>query len=132
MKKLIIHGLLSGILSGIAGVIYLNIYQEALYTDFASIINMGSVIGASVFGCMLMTLGYSALLKFKKQNLTGWLNVVIAILSFASIISPIAMSLPLDIESPELFPGLVVPMHFFPALAFFAMYPFFQNAKTSK
>lgn len=79
---------------------------------------------------MLMTLGYAALLKFKKQNLTGWLNVAIAVLSFASIISPIAMSLPLDIESPELFPGLVVPMHFFPALAFFALAPFFQNSKS--
>lgn len=130
MKKLIFHGLLSGILSGIAGVIYLTIYQEAFYVDFNSIINSSSVVGASVFGCMLMTLGYAALLKFKKQNLTGWLNVVIAVLSFASIISPIAMSLPLDIESPELFPGLVVPMHFFPALAFFALAPFFQNSKS--
>lgn len=130
MKKLIFHGLLSGILSGIAGVIYLTIYQEAFYVDFNSIINSSSVVGASVFGCMLMTLGYAALLKFKKQNLTGWLNVVIAVLSFASIISPIAMSLPLDIESPELFPGLVVPMHFFPALAFFALVPFFQNSKS--
>ena len=57
------------------------------------------------------------------------LNLVIAVLSFASIISPISMSLPLDIESPELFPGLVVPMHFFPALAFFAISPFFKTQK---
>jgi len=128
MKNLIYHGLLSGILSGMAGVIYLNIYQEAMYVDFSSIINIGSILGASILGCILMTIGYSVLLKFKKQNLKGWLNIAIAVLSFASIISPIMMSLPLDIESPELFPGLVVPMHFFPALAFFALAPFFQNS----
>lgn len=73
-----------------------------------------------------MTVGYACLLKFDKLHLKGWLNVVIAILSFASIIGPIGMSLPLSIEYPELFPGLVVPMHFFPALAFMAIYPLFS------
>ena len=127
MKKLLIHGVVAGLLSGIAGVIYLNIYKEAFGVDYSAIINVGSIMGASVIGCMLMALGYAALIKLDKQNLQGWLNISIAILSFASIISPIGMSLPLDIEYPELFPGLVVPMHFFPALAFFTIYPFFSN-----
>ncbi len=127
MKKLLIHGVVAGLLSGIAGIIYLNIYQEALGTDYNQIINAGAIIGSSVIGCMLMTLGYAALIKFDKQNWRGWLNILIAILSFASIIGPIGMSLPLDIEYPELFPGLVVPMHFFPALAFLTIYPFFNK-----
>ncbi len=128
MKKLLIQGLVAGLLSGIAGIIYLTIYQEAFGVDYQQVINMGAIIGASVIGCMLMTLGYAALLKFNKQSLAGWLNILIAVLSFASIISPIGMSLPLDVEFPELFPGLVVPMHFFPALAFFAITPFFQQS----
>jgi hypothetical protein len=41
------------------------------------------------------------------------------------------MSLPLDIEYPELFPGLVVPMHFFPAYAFLTIYPFFKQTNKS-
>ncbi|MFI1772736.1 hypothetical protein [Thalassobellus citreus] len=127
MKKLLIHGVVAGLLSGIAGVMYLNIYQEALGTDYSQIINIGSIMGASVIGCILMTLGYAALIKFKKEKLKGWLNLLIVVLSFASIIGPIGMSLPFNIEYPELFPGLVVPMHFFPALAFLSIYPFFQQ-----
>lgn len=130
MKKLLIHGVLAGLLSGIAGIIYLNIYINAFDVDYNQIINSSAIIGSSILGCMLMTLGYGVLTKFNKQNLEGWLNLIIAVLSFASIIGPIGMSLPLDIEFPELFPGLVVPMHFFPALAFFAIYPFFKQKKS--
>lgn len=127
MKKLLIHGAVAGLLSGIAGIIYLNIYQEAFGVDYDKVINMGAIMGSSVIGCMLMTLGYAALIKLEKQTWRGWLNILIAVLSFASIIGPIGMSLPLDVEYPELFPGLVVPMHFFPAMAFLAIYPFFSN-----
>lgn len=127
MKNLIIHGVIAGLLSGLAGIIYLNIYQEAFWVDYSKIINVGAIMGASLLGCMLMSLGYAALNKFDKQKLSGWLNILIAVFSFASIISPIGMSLPLDIENPELFPGLVVPMHFFPALAFFTIHPFFKT-----
>jgi hypothetical protein len=35
--------------------------------------------------------------------------------------------LPLNIESPEMFPGLAIPMHFFSALFFFAVYPYFRS-----
>lgn len=129
MKKLLIHGLVSGILAGIAGIIYLNIYNEAFGVDYSQIINIGAIIGSSLIGCMLMTLGYAALLKFDKQNLGGWLNIVFAVLSFVSIIGPIGMSLPLEVDFPELFPGLVVPMHFFPVLAFLTVEPFFKQQK---
>ena len=78
---------------------------------------------------MLMAVSYWLLFKWNKQSLLGVLNVVIAVLSFASIISPIAIDLPLTIKTPELFPGLVVPMHFFPALAFFCIAPFFRYSE---
>lgn len=130
MIKLLIHGVVAGLLAGMAGIIYLNIYIEAFGVDYSQIINTGAILGSSLIACMLMTLGYAALFKFDKQNLQGWLNILIAVLSFASIIGPIGMSLPLDIEFPELFPGLVVPMHFFPALAFFTIYPFLKQNKS--
>lgn len=126
MKKLLLHGVVAGSLAGIAGIIYLTIYNEAFGVDFSQIINIGSILGSCLIACLLMTLGYAALMKFEKQNFSAWLNILIVVLSFASIIMPIGMSLPLDIEFPELFPGLVVPMHFFPALAFFTILPLFQ------
>ncbi|HXP50850.1 MAG TPA: hypothetical protein VN922_12895 [Bacteroidia bacterium] len=129
MKKTFLHGIVSGTMAALAAIVYSNIYQNALGTDFHKIINIGSLAGASIFGCMLMAIGYYLLERFNKENLKGVLNLVIAIVSFASIISPIGANLPLDIKNPELFPGLVVPMHFFPALAFFCLVPFFKATK---
>jgi hypothetical protein len=127
MKVQLIHGLSAGLLSGIAGVVYQSVYENAMYLDFGKVINAGSILGASVFGCMLMAIGYWLLIKFKKPNLKAWLNALIVVLSFASILSPLAMTLPLDVEFPELFPGLAIPMHFFPALVFFGLDPFFTK-----
>jgi hypothetical protein len=126
MMKIFLQGLVAGILAAVAGIIYLHIYQNALGADFNKMVNIGSITGVSVFACMLMAVGYGLLYKFNKLQFTGVLNIIIAVLSFASIISPISMSLPLDIQNPELFPGLVVPMHFFPALSFFSIAPFFK------
>lgn len=131
MQKIFAQGIVAGFLSGIAGIIYFYIYQNTLFTAFDDIINPTAIMGASVFGCLLMSIGYAFLKKINKPQLKGWLNLLIAILSFASIISPISMSLPLTIESPELFPGLVAAMHFFPALAFFAIAPFFEAPVTA-
>ena len=127
MKKIFIHGLVGGALAALASVIYFNLYQATLGAAFDSIINLGSIIGASMIGCMFMTIGEYLLIKFKKERFRGFLNLLIITLSFVSMISPIGMSLPLEIEAPELFPGLVIPMHFFPALAFFAIAPFFNQ-----
>jgi len=55
-------------------------------------------------------------------------NLLFVVLTFASILRPIGFIMPLDQESPELFPGLAVPMHFFPALGWFALKPFFGKS----
>jgi hypothetical protein len=129
MKKIFIHGIVAGILSSIASLIYFYLYQTTLGTSFDKVINAGSIVGSSIFGCVLISIGYLLIFKFNKENFKGILNIAITVLSFASIIGVISMSLPLDIESPELFTGLAVPMHFFPALAFFAIEPFFRQQK---
>ena len=128
MKKIFIHGVVAGIIATIASLIYSNLYQSTLGVSFDKIINIGSVFGACIFSCILISVANLVLFKFKKENLQGILNVIIVVLSFASIIGPISMTLPLDIEFPEMFPGLVVPMHFFPALAFFTLSPFFKQS----
>jgi len=126
MRKAFFHGIIAGVLAAVAGIIYSNIYQKTLGTEFNKIVNSKSITGVSIFACMVMALAYWLLEKLKKEKLKGILNVVIVVVSFASILSPISKSLPLDINNPELFPGLVIPMHFFPALAFFCIVPFFK------
>ncbi len=129
MKKSLIHGIIAGILTAAAAIAYQRVYEDALFLDFSKVINPGSVAGASIFGCMLMAIGYGLLERFKKPNLKGWLNVLITVLSFLSILGPLSMSLPLDIELPEMFPGLAIPMHFFPAMIFFGLYPCFTKSR---
>jgi hypothetical protein len=131
MKNIFIHGLAAGILSAIASLVYSSLYQTTLGVSFDVVVNSGAIIGSSIFGCVLMAVGYMLLFKFNKEKFKGLLNIIISVLSFASIIAPIGMSLPLEIESPELFPGLVIPMHLFPAMAFFAIDPFFKMANLS-
>jgi hypothetical protein len=127
MKKAFLHGIIAGVLAAAAGIVYFSIYQNTLGTEFNKVVNSRSIAGASVFACMLMAIAYWLLERFNKENLKGIVNIVIAVVSFASILSPISMSLPLDIKNPELFSGLVVPMHFLPALAFFCLVPFFKK-----
>lgn len=129
MKKILIQGLISGVLSAIICIIYDNLYQSTLGTSFDTIINTTAIVAACIIGCLLMSFGYMILKKWNKEHLIGTLNIIIVIASFASIISPITISLPLEIESPELFPGLVIPMHFFPALVYFSISPFFTLKK---
>lgn len=127
MKTHFIHGIISGIAAAIAGVIFLNIYQNAFFVDFSLAIDWTAITGASIIGCLLMAIGYFILDKVKKSNLRGVLNGLYIIISFASILPAIAVTLPLEVEFPELFPGMVVPMHFFPAIMFFGLKPFFKD-----
>lgn len=131
MKKVFSHGLIAGILASVAGVIYFTIYQNTLEVVFDTIVNIPSIAGSSTCATMLIACGHAAILKMSKLKFAGWYNVVIAVVSFATIIGPISMSLPLDIESPEMFPGLIIPMHFFPALAYFTIAPFYSYSKPS-
>jgi hypothetical protein len=127
MKRYFIHGIVAGILSTIAGIVYLTVYQKAMFLDFSSVINSGSIAGVSLFACLLMAFGYWLIERQKNPNLKGWLNIGILLISFLSILGPLGMSLPLDIDFPEMFPGLAIPLHFIPAMIFFGLDPFFKK-----
>jgi hypothetical protein len=132
MGRCILHGITAGILSALAGIVYLYVYQEAMFLDFSKILNEASIAAASIIGCLIMALSYLWIERMKRPNLKGWLNMVIVAISFFSILGPISMTLPLDLEFPELFPGLAIPMHFFPAMIFFGLSPFFIKATLRK
>jgi hypothetical protein len=127
IKQISYHVLFSAALAIIASVLYNKIYCAAFEVDFSAVLNVGGIIGASIFGCALMGLAYYLGFKWKGEKLLAWINLLICFFSFASIIGVFGMQLPLNIESPEMFPGLAIPMHFFPALFFFAVYPYFRS-----
>lgn len=125
-KSIFIQGLVAGVMSSAAGVAYQRFYQEMYYLDFSLVVNSGAIISASMIGCMLMALGYFALFKLNRLKWMGWMNLLYAAVSFVSIVPAMTMTLPFEIEYPELLPGMVVPMHFFPVLAVFTISPFFK------
>jgi hypothetical protein len=125
-KRIFFWGILAGILAAIAAIIYNRIYFFATETDFSRILNFKSILGLNVGVCLVACFLYWALLYLLKKNGEIVFNFLFSILSFALVIVPISISLPLDIKNPELFPGLAVPMVFFPALSWYTLRPLFK------
>ena len=124
-KRTFFHGLIAAGLSAIAAIIYNHIYFFATEVDFSKIINYGSIIGLSVAICMVAAFIYFGLVKWLNRAGEIIFNFLFSIISFACVMIPISISLPLDIKNPELFPGLAVPMVFFPAVAWYTLKPLF-------
>ena len=128
-KRIFFHGLLAAALAAIAAIMYNRIYFFATEADFSQIINYGSIIGGSLFVCIIAAFIYFGLVKWLKKNGEIIFNFIFSITSFACVMIPISISLPLDVKMPELFPGLAVPMIFFPAVAWYTLRPLFSIAK---
>src|ERR1700754_1505279 len=105
-KRVFIHGLVAAVLAAVAGIIYNRIYFFATETDFSKIINTGSIIGVSVLVCMVATFIYFVLVKWLGKRGEIIFSFLFSIISFACVMVPISITLPLDIQSPEIFPGL--------------------------
>lgn len=124
-KKLLLLGLVSGVLAGVAALIYQKIYTNSLGAEFPGIVTPMKIVGVTTLAGLLASVGYGLLTKWLPKPGEIIFNFVFVILTFASILGPFAVKLPLEVEMPELFPGLTVPMHFFPALAWFTIKPLF-------
>jgi hypothetical protein len=124
-KRSLFLGLVSGVLSGLASVIYQRVYNAAVGADFSNIITIAAIMGASIFGCSLAAIGYVWFSKWFKTIANQVFNLVFVVLCILTLVSPIAFKLPLTVQSPELFPGMAIPMHLFPPLAWLTLHPFF-------
>ena len=130
-KKILLLALLAvlvGVLSGIAGIIYQKVYIETVGEGFVNIASVKNIMVACLLGAFVAAIGYYLLSLVLKGKTDMVFNLLFVILSFASILGPIGFKLPLEQELPELFPGLAVPMHFFPALGWFALKPLFGKS----
>jgi ABC-type branched-subunit amino acid transport system permease subunit len=128
-KKSLLLGIVSGLLAGIAGVIYARLYCSINEADFSKVASSVKILAASLFGGVLAAIGYSLLTRWLKDKGEIVFNLIFTLISFATLLAPIAMRLPRNIDTPELFPGMVIPMHFFPALAWFTLKPIFIKSK---
>ncbi len=126
-KRALFLGVTAGILSGLASAIYAEVFYwaNAYMVDFSSFVDTAMLFGACIFGCVLASLGFWLADKLMSKNGRIVFNFVFTIFSFVSILGAFSATLPLDIEFPEMFPSLVVPMHFFPALIWFTLQPLF-------
>ena len=128
-KRIFFYSITAGLLSALCCIIYNRIYFFATEADFSKVLNTGVLIGINMLACLVAGTGYWALTKWFRKTGEIIFNFAFSILSFASVIVPISVSLPLDVKTPELFPGLSVPMHFFPAVAWFTLRPLFIKEK---
>ena len=124
-KKLLLLGLVSGVLAAVAALVYQKIYTNSLGADFSAQVKPLNIVIVCTLAGLLASTGYGLLTKWLPRAGEIIFNFVFVILTFASILGPFATKLPLEVEMPELFPGLTVPMHFFPALAWFTLKPLF-------
>lgn len=124
-KRILLWGLCSGLTAALASFVWDRVYFFAMMTDFSSIINIGSILGASMFGSMLAVGGFALLNRFMTKGRDITFNLVLSVFTIASLMAPLSISLPLEIDFPEMFPALALPMHFFPAMALFTLRPLF-------
>ena len=126
-RKFFLQALLSGTLAALAAVIYNLIYFTATEVDYSKVLSVTKLIA----GCLLVTMTaglvcYGLIRAFKKKGELIF-NFLFSIISFAAVMIPISVTLPLDVHSPELFPGLAVPLVFFPAMAWYTVNPLFTK-----
>lgn len=126
MRNAILHGLVTAALAALAAIIFANVYSAALAVDFSMVANPVGIIASCTIGGLLASLGYHFFRKWVKRGTDGWFNAIFTVLTFASIGPVFGATLPLTVEAPELFVGMVAPMHLFPQLFWLVSKPFFS------
>jgi hypothetical protein len=132
LKKLLFLGLISGILAGIVSVLFQQLYTHSVGADFSTIAKPAGIVISCTIGCLVASLGYWILERWTKGNTDAVFNLVFVVLSFATLLGPIKAKLPLEIDRPELFLGLTVPMHLFPVLGWLTLKPLFLSSKRTQ
>lgn len=144
-KKSLFLGLASGVLSGIAGVIFEKVYATAFYTDFSVVsatfgggsfavkADPTTIMLAHIFSCVLASVAFTLFVKWFKAKGDAIFSLLFTMVSFMSIVIPISATFPLDLDESIilLFPGFAMTMHFFPVLIWLAMKPLFFSSKVS-
>ena len=98
-KRLLLLGLISGVLAGIAALIYQKVYSSSVGADFSNIAKPAGIMISNVVGCIIASVGYWILNKWLKEKTEIVFNFIFVILSFASIIPAIGATSSLPLRS---------------------------------
>ncbi|WP_212004606.1 hypothetical protein [Chitinophaga sp. HK235] len=120
-------GIATGVISAVLSLIYGAVYQAALGADFSGVAPVTAVASASIAAGVLMMLGHWLWERWRNGKAILIFNIILVSISLLSSAIPFAVSLPLNIPAPELFPGMVVPMHLFPALVWLGLQPLLSD-----
>jgi len=126
-KNLFIHALVAGILAAIAANIYNQIFFYASQVDFSNILNPVSITALNIGVSLAAGVLYWLLVVLFRSKGPIIFNFVYAMGSFASVLIPMMYTLPLSQQYPEMFPGLSVPMVFFPVIAWMTIDPLIKK-----
>ena len=131
-KRKFYQALLAGVLAAIAAIIYNRIYFFATEVDFSKVLNPVRLTALSLMISMLTAFLNYGLTRSGNKKGEIIFNFLLSIISFACVMIPISYTLPLDLKFPELFPGLAVPMVFFPAIAWYTVNPLFVRKEQTR
>ncbi|HRI80264.1 MAG TPA: hypothetical protein PLR06_12085 [Cyclobacteriaceae bacterium] len=126
-RPIFIQSLVAGILAAVAANIYNQIYFFATQIDYSVMVNVWSITGVNILVSLFAGLLYAMLVRFFKSKGHIIFYFLYSIGSFACIVIPLAITLPLSTPFPELFPGLTIPMVFFPCIAWMTIDPLFKK-----
>ncbi len=126
-RNIFLWGLTSGVMAAIASLVWNEVYIFAFQISFPAIINIVSIAATCLVTSLAAVVGYSVLQRLLPQHAETTFNFSVSVLTIASLVLPLSFRLPLDIDFPEMFPALALPMHFFPALALFTLKPLFNQ-----
>ena len=126
-KKIFFQAILASLLAFVAAVIYKRIYFFATEADFSKVLSPVRMAGLCLLFCMPAAFLYYGLVRWLGRRGESIFNFSFSILTFACVMIPISLTLPLNVQFPELFPGLGVPMVFFPAMAWYTLNPLFKK-----
>jgi len=105
-RKIFFHGITAAILASVAAIIYNRIYFFATEVDFSSVLNTASLVGLNAIVCLLAAFLFWILQALLKRKGEIVFNFVFSIVSFACVIIPISLTLPLDVQFLNYFRGL--------------------------
>ncbi|MBK9760723.1 MAG: hypothetical protein IPO90_12305 [Flavobacteriales bacterium] len=125
MRVALFHGLLTATVAALVSILYMNVYSEALAVDFSAVVNVVGIIAACLIGGLLPSLGFYFFSDRVSTRTDLWFNAIFTFLTFASCVPVFGLQLPLTVKAPELFIGMVIPMHFFPLLFWLVSRPLF-------
>lgn len=129
MRTHLYHALAAGALAAVAAIIYMQVYSAALAVDFSSVANPMGAASSTFIGVLLAGLGRHFWGRWVKRNTEVSFNAIFTVLTFASIVPVFGMPLPLTVDAPELFIGMVAPMHLFPQLFWHVSAPLFAPSQ---